>query len=342
MQNLRFKSLRDAFAMLSTLLLLLASTTFASHIPSLPLSALGTEAVTHRRSLINDDVYGASFTPIRIQTIHTFPSTPSNDILSDVVIPAATFAFESTLKVSALSTLSIDANICKDYHPNLPGTPAVTLTDVDLAIYVFLVDDCGGGTLAFAGARRLDALTNYRPIVGCLFLCSPVFSTDDVERATGIVTHEIGHIAGFSSSLFFLWPDQDGGFQSGNPFTAVEVLTECVNGGSSMEYPISPDVLKKTTNVYGEIEYFLVSPKIKQTQQNHYGCYDDAVLPGAALENHPTGSSCYGSHWEELYSKGDLMSAYYDQHGLSGLSALDLAFFESTNWYERAKRRDVG
>ena len=158
--------------MLSTLLLLLASTTFASHIlPSLPLSALSTEAVTHRRSLIHDDdVYGASFTPIRIQTIHTFPSTLSNDILSDVVIPAATFAFESALKVPALSTLSIGANVCDVFWPNITSTPAVTLTDVDLAIYVFLLDDCGGGTLAFAGARLLEN-AYYRPIVGCLFLC---------------------------------------------------------------------------------------------------------------------------------------------------------------------------
>jgi len=55
-------------------------------------------------------------------------------------------------------------------------------------------------------------------------------------------------------------------------------------------------------------------------------------MTGARLENQPTSSSCFGSHWDERLQYSELMSAYL-LNTENTLSPLTLAFLEDTSWY---------
>ncbi|RHZ20469.1 hypothetical protein DYB37_000447 [Aphanomyces astaci] len=122
----------------------------------------------------------------------------------------------------------------------------------------------------------------------------------------GTAIHEITHALGFSSSRFadFRQP------LNGPLWGYSNVVSQTQQNGIFVSKIITPQV-------------------VKQAKQQ-FNC-PDWPGAGAELENGPTGSSDYSSHWEKRVFNKEYMTATSSSSPV--YSALTLAFFEDTGWY---------
>lgn len=141
---------------------------------------------------------------------------------------------------------------------------------------------------------------------------------------------EIGHVLGVTSdSLAFFRHPLTGHPLTRRPFQVSTVT--CVNG-ETQTYPGIPGPLvmqegrhEGTGNRYFEV----VTPTVQRVVRNHFNC---DRMKGARLENQPTSSDCFGSHWDEMLHYTEIMGAVFSQ-GVNILSPLTLAYLEDSGWY---------
>mmetsp|Transcript_41580 Transcript_41580/g.120511 ORF Transcript_41580/g.120511 Transcript_41580/m.120511 type:complete len:776 (+) Transcript_41580:59-2386(+) len=198
--------------------------------------------------------------------------------------------------------------------------------------------------------------------------------TSGVAADTSTAAHEIAHVLGFSSSLYPYFRDSQGKprvprhpdnprrFQNEKRYTChangsidwdepgasrfIDIVPEIVDffderGFSecgcprSTNDPIVPEncfVKKQVIYEVPSCSIKMVTPAVRQWSRNHFDCPD---LEGAELENQDT-TDCevFGSHWEGRLFNGELMAAVHVEGSLSFVSAVTLALFVDSGWYD--------
>lgn len=149
-----------------------------------------------------------------------------------------------------------------------------------------------------------------------------------IGSSINVAIHELGHVLGVSSdSLSYYRHPLTGVPLTPRPFTLSAVT--CVNG-EEMIYlgKPPPSVLSEGFTSRGTRHYEVATPTVRSVVRNQFNC---PTLKGARLENQPTGSNCFGSHWDERLFYTETMSAIF--HRDSFLSPLTLALLEDSGWY---------
>jgi hypothetical protein len=152
-----------------------------------------------------------------------------------------------------------------------------------------------------------------------------------VERMIEIATHELLHVLGLTSdSLPFFRNPVTGKPLTPRPFRVTE--TTCSNGETKavLGEPSALVVGRVVDTITGLSHFEVRTPLVTQVVRNHFNC---PSLTGARLENNPTSTDCFGSHWEERLHYSELMSAYLSTAYNYAVSPLTLAFLEDTSWY---------
>eukprot|EP00545_Synedropsis_sp_CCMP1620_P006990 CAMPEP_0119032306 /NCGR_PEP_ID=MMETSP1176-20130426/41985_1 /TAXON_ID=265551 /ORGANISM="Synedropsis recta cf, Strain CCMP1620" /LENGTH=737 /DNA_ID=CAMNT_0006988717 /DNA_START=87 /DNA_END=2300 /DNA_ORIENTATION=- len=236
--------------------------------------------------------------------------------------------------------------------------------DGDLLIFVtldrfFCGNSNSGGAFSTAASAVSCERDQYdRPVTGSIDFCldaigtvSPIndlngliesinknstaSSLDDintaaVDRTLEVATHELLHVLGLTSdSLPFFRNPLTGKPLTPRPFRLTE--TTCSNGESTavLGEPSEQVLGRETDPTTGALHFEVRTPLVVQVARNHFNC---PSLTGARLENQPTSSDCYGSHWEERLYYSELMSAFLSTAN-NALSPLTLAFLEDSSWY---------
>jgi hypothetical protein len=107
-----------------------------------------------------------------------------------------------------------------------------------------------------------------------------------------------------------------------------EVAVNCTNGITTMMKAPSDAILRLGPDEFGVPRAKLVTPALVQVARNFFNC---PTLDGVELENQPTGSGCFGSHWEERIFEQELMTPLSQSRTL--YSTPTLAFFDDSGWY---------
>ena len=212
------------------------------------------------------------------------------------------------------------------------------IPDVDLVLYVSGTPSsrfCRGTTLAVAVACNFDQFD--RPTAGAINVCLDRIDLNEdgtasdaiVEDNVDVMKHEVAHVLGHSSNSYrFFWDADEGKERTARPF--VDRTVTCVD---DVERTLTlPD--KNTMDFFqssnGQRYAAIVTPKVKAMARNQFDCQS---LPGAKLENQPTGSeSCTGDHWEEHDYYSEAMSGVISPT-TNVMSHLTLALFEDSGWY---------
>ena len=156
--------------------------------------------------------------------------------------------------------------------------------------------------LAWASPCSLDQYG--RPIAGTINFCPGALSTQYWKFDVGVTTHELMHTLIMSNTLFQFFYDRNLGKFQGKD----NVISEADTNGLDNSY--------------------IITPKVKQIAQNHFGC---ASLIGAPLENDGGASSL--SHWEGKYLQSELMCGTIFT-AVMYLSDFTLALMEDSQWYK--------
>jgi len=212
------------------------------------------------------------------------------------------------------------------------------LADVDLILYVSGTPSsrfCRGTTLAVAVACNFDQFD--RPTAGAINVCLDRIELNEdgtasdaiIEDNTDVLKHETAHILGHSSNSYrFFWDSVTGKERTPRPFESRTVT--CVDDVERSLILPGEDTMKFFEAKNGQRYAAIVTPKVRAMARNQFDCQS---LPGAKLENQPTGDeSCTGDHWDE--------HDYYPE-ALSGvispttniMSHMTLALFEDSGWY---------
>jgi hypothetical protein len=151
-----------------------------------------------------------------------------------------------------------------------------------------------------------------------------------IQYSVGVSLHEIGHVLGVTSDSlsYFRHP------LTGHPLTRrpFEVSTvQCVNGESQTIIGMpGPKVMQESRHeTSGNRHFEVVTPTVRRVVQNHFNC---DRMKGARLENQPTGSDCFGAHFDEMLYYTEIMGAVFSQ-SVNILSPLTLALLEDSGWY---------
>ena len=141
---------------------------------------------------------------------------------------------------------------------------------------------------------------------------------------------EIGHVLGISSdSLSYFRHPITGYPLTPRPFTLSSAT--CVSGekrnlvGKPSDTVMKEGIDKGTGKRYYEV----VTPTVQRIVRNHFNC---STATGARLENQPTGTDCFGSHFDERHYFTDIMGAVFSP-AVNVLSPLVLAYLEDSGWY---------
>lgn len=209
------------------------------------------------------------------------------------------------------------------------------VADTDFVLFVGAIqaESCtgGGDTLAYATTCERDQYD--RPIMGFANFCPSKLKTSpsDYDGLLATAIHEMIHALGFSSGSWPLFRNADG-----TPVTPREpdglpatVPVTCVDGTEKDTLAISSSTLLLADSSRGTRVNKLVSPRTLAIARDHFGC---PTLDGVELENQPTGSGCYGSHFEQRLFMYEVMAPV--GAGFSVYSALTLALMEDTGWYK--------
>lgn len=212
------------------------------------------------------------------------------------------------------------------------------IPDVDLVLYVSGTPSsrfCRGTTLAVAVACNFDQFD--RPTAGAINVCLDRIDLNEdgtasdaiIEDNTDVLKHEVAHVLGHSSNSYrFFWDSETGKERTPRPFASRTVT--CVDDVERSLVLPGEDTMQFYQSSNGQRYAAIVTPKVQAVARNQFDCQ---TLPGAKLENQPTGSeSCTGDHWDE--------HDYYPE-ALSGvispttniMSHLTLALFEDSGWY---------
>lgn len=152
---------------------------------------------------------------------------------------------------------------------------------------------------------------------------------ETVQYSIGVAIHEIGHVLGVTSdSLRYFRHPITGVPLTPRPFTLDSVT--CVNG-ETMAYigKPGPNVMREVIDEeLGTNHYEVVTPTVRRIVRNHFNC---ANATGAKLENQPTSTDCFGSHWDERTYYTEIMGAVFSQT-VNVLSPLTVALLEDSGW----------
>ena len=229
-------------------------------------------------------------------------------------------ASKSTCLVSAGSACSTLAQ----------GT-GVSDTDFVLYLSALSTSSCSGGTLAYASQCVRDQ--DDRPVLGYANFCPSALSMDaedwDDQHSTAV--HEILHALGFSEGSWALFRNDDGSPRTARDSDGLppEVQTVCTDGSTQTVRAPSTGTVAVATDSNGIVTNTMVTPRVVSVAADTFGC---PCLAGARLENQPTNSGCYGSHWEQRNYMHTLMASTATHH--AALSVLTLAAMEDSGWYK--------
>ena len=120
-------------------------------------------------------------------------------------------------------------------------------------------------------------------------------------------THEVLHALGFSSASWQLFRNADGSPRTprGSNGLPARVTLTCHDGQTrTNQLQIASNTLQ-LGSARGTTVARLVTPRVRSVARDIFGC---DTLDGAELENQPTSSGCFGSHWEQRNFLGDVMT----------------------------------
>eukprot|EP01083_Nonionella_stella_P112168 329613_1 len=227
----------------------------------------------------------------------TYGACPLSDYIEPLKCQYATIPDQHIAESWYYDPLTLKS---EPYKPSGTG-----IADADLVIYVsYSSGDCAGdgSTLAWASICTLDQFG--RPISGTINFCPGALDTKYWKFDVGVTLHEMMHILAMSNTLF--------------PYF--------YNWDSHTFHGVQNVILAPSTS--GLDNTYIVTDKVKQISQTHFGC---DTLIGAPLEN--TGSKgTIGSHWESKYLQSELMCGTMYSAVLY-LSDFTLALMEDTGWY---------
>mmetsp|Transcript_22757 Transcript_22757/g.33006 ORF Transcript_22757/g.33006 Transcript_22757/m.33006 type:complete len:566 (-) Transcript_22757:2569-4266(-) len=191
-----------------------------------------------------------------------------------------------------------------------------------------------GETMAAATFCSLDQFD--RPTLGFVNICLNKIKVEDdgtitqktVDNFVGVLIREFAQALGLNSESFKYFRDvQTGEPLTQRPFQPQQVT--CVD-----EKNIFPNIVLPSSKVIRAVEtsrgngiyYEVVTSQVRQVVRNQFNCQE---MTGAKLD---TGSSCFGTHFEERFYYAESQSAIFAEEA-NYFSALTLAFFEDTGWY---------
>lgn len=114
-------------------------------------------------------------------------------------------------------------------------------------------------------------------------------------RSIQTAIHELVHVLGFKDTDYAYYYN----IETGLPRTPDPIMAsvKCIDGSTSNLFLPGDTTLAAGVTDYG-VQYFsVVTPTVRQVARNHFDCQ---TIEGARLENQPTGSSCFGDHWDEV------------------------------------------
>ena len=212
-----------------------------------------------------------------------------------------------------------------------PAGAGALAADFVLFVSSVATSSCSSSTIAYASTCQRDQ--NDRPIFGMANFCPAMLSTAAADyasmRATAI--HEVLHALGFSSGSWPLFRQPDGTPMTARELDGLPATTSatCADGSTrSNVLEVSSSTLQVASGRGGATIVRLVTPRVASVARDVFGC---ATLTGAELENQPTGSGCYGSHWEQRNWLNELMAAVSSHAAV--YSALTLAALHDSGWY---------
>jgi len=198
---------------------------------------------------------------------------------------------------------------------------------------------CDGSSKTLAVAVSCNTDQYDRPIAGSIHFCLRKIREGlagghgDLKRMVDynvdVAKHEMAHILGMSYNSYRYFRDSN----TGEPLTDRPIhsaTTTCMDGTERME-PIPSSKILQITGTVGSPRRraHIVTPTVRQVARNHFDCQ---TMPGAQLENLPTGPSCFGDHWDERAYYSDSLSAVLSPD-INYFSPLTLALFEDSGWY---------
>jgi len=151
-----------------------------------------------------------------------------------------------------------------------------------------------------------------------------------IQYSVGVAVHEIGHVLGITSeSLAYYRHPLTGHPLTRRPFEVSTVT--CVDGRTTPYVGMpGPQVMQEGRHEGTGNRYFeIVTPTVQRVVQNHFNCQK---MKGARLENQPTSTDCFGSHFDEMLYYTEIMGAVFSQ-SVNILSPLTLALLEDSGWY---------
>lgn len=151
-----------------------------------------------------------------------------------------------------------------------------------------------------------------------------------IQYSVGVAVHELGHVLGVTSdSLAFFRHPLTGHPLTRRPFEVTTVT--CVNGQTTPYFGMpGPATMQEGRHEGTGSRYFeIVTPTVRRVVRNHFNCQK---MTGAKLENQPTSSDCFGSHFDEMLYYTEIMGAVFSQ-SVNILSPLTLALLEDSGWY---------
>ncbi|KAF0685193.1 Aste57867_22895 [Aphanomyces stellatus] len=235
-----------------------------------------------------------------------------SDFILTVLLPAVSNYFKNVLsvqsvvgnlKIQGIGCQSTEWACCSSTIP--PYLSSQGIANTDFLIHV-TARPTSGAVLAWALPCNIDQFG--RPISGQTNFGPNRLDTSIAARAgqIGTAIHEITHALGFSSSRF-----QD--------------FRQPLNG-PKWGY----DNVVSQTQQNGIYVTKITTPLVVKQAKQQFNC-QNWPNAGAELENGPTGSSDYSSHWEKRLFHNEYMTATASSNPV--YSAMTLAFFEDTGWY---------
>eukprot|EP01130_Rhizamoeba_saxonica_P018427 TRINITY_DN9219_c0_g1_i3.p1 TRINITY_DN9219_c0_g1~~TRINITY_DN9219_c0_g1_i3.p1 ORF type:complete len:366 (-),score=84.80 TRINITY_DN9219_c0_g1_i3:33-1130(-) len=226
----------------------------------------------------------------------------------------ATELFGNTLSVLPIDGLNVKNDASAENRCDVKFSPVFDnlIPDVNFVIIVTARPISENSVLAYSTFCQEDDFK--RPTVGVINFSPAKLRTGKLNflSQVGVVTHELCHALGFSSSKF----GAGGGF--------IEV-----NSDGTDYTDISPDDIKGTFNgPQGNSVTMITTDYVKLAARSHFDC---DTLSGAELENDGA-TGAFTAHWEKRLFHNEFMTA--TETVIPIYSILTFALFEDMGWYK--------